>query len=144
MGCLLQTSAFSENPAGTVPARNTQSSRCIRTAKKTTSLSDPCLSRDTSRGTSDSSRDDGRRVERKIPDSPVVDADRCVVFDHIGASSDVTWASCYGIYINNRQLHCLFNRLFRHTSKKASKLSTIGPLWRESTGDHWIFLTKGQ
>ena len=41
------------------------------------------------------------------------------------------------------QLDCLFNGLFRATTRKISKLIT-GSLLRESTSDWWIPLTKGQ
>ena len=44
---------------------------------------------------------------------------------------------------NQRQLDCLFNRLFRLTSNKHETRVT-DRLWRESTGDRWIPLTKGQ
>ena len=44
---------------------------------------------------------------------------------------------------NDRRLDCLFNRLFR--PKKTSKLRVTGLcLWRETTGDRWISLTKGR
>ena len=42
---------------------------------------------------------------------------------------------------NHRRLDCLLNRLFRRWSKKTSKLRHW-PLWRRSTGDHWISLAK--
>ena len=45
---------------------------------------------------------------------------------------------------NHRRLDSLLNCLFRHRSKKTSKLCDTGPLWGESTGDRWIPLTKGQ
>ena len=44
---------------------------------------------------------------------------------------------------NNWQLDCLLQSMFRLT-KKTSDLHVAGPLWRESTGDRWIPLTKGQ
>ena len=43
-----------------------------------------------------------------------------------------------------RKLHCFSNRLFRRTSKKNIKDPRHWPLWRESTDDRWIPLTKGQ
>ena len=42
---------------------------------------------------------------------------------------------------NHWQLYCLY----RHTSKKTSKLHVTGPSWGESTSDQWIALNnKGQ
>ena len=43
-----------------------------------------------------------------------------------------------------RQLDWSFNSLLRLTSKKTQKLLITGALWRKSTGDRWIPLTKGQ
>ena len=53
---------------------------------------------------------------------------------------------------NHRRLDCLLNRLFRHRSKKTSKLRDAGlcegipsvncPLWGESSGDRWFFPHK--
>ena len=42
----------------------------------------------------------------------------------------------------SKQFHlqpgCLFDSLFRVTSKKTSKLHITGSLWEEPTGDWWI------
>ena len=46
-------------------------------------------------------------------------------------------------FSNHRQLHCLFNRLFKLTSRKTSKFCITSPLWVEPTDDRWIPLTKG-
>ena len=46
--------------------------------------------------------------------------------------------------ISNHWHNCFFNSLVRLTAKKSSKLCITGHLWRESTGDQWIFLIKGQ
>ena len=45
---------------------------------------------------------------------------------------------------NYWQPDCLSNSLLRLTSKKTSRIHITGPLWRESTSDQWIPLTKGQ
>ena len=50
---------------------------------------------------------------------------------------------CHGVS-NHKQLNCIFNRLFRITSKKISKLSHIDPLWGETISDWWIPFTKVQ
>ena len=45
--------------------------------------------------------------------------------------------------VSNYQPHdCLLKRLFRHRSKKTSKLRVTGLLWGEFTGDRWIPRTK--
>ena len=59
---------------------------------------------------------------------------------------------------NHLRLDCLPNRLFGRKSKKTSNSASLAfvrgihwwpvarhwPLWGETTGDRWIFLTKGQ
>ena len=45
---------------------------------------------------------------------------------------------------DHRLLKCLFNSLLGASIKGTSKIRITGPLWRESTGDRWIPLTKGQ
>ena len=44
---------------------------------------------------------------------------------------------------NHRRLDCWLNRLFSRTSKNTSKLRVTGFV-RETTGDRWIPLIKGQ
>ena len=44
---------------------------------------------------------------------------------------------------NHRHNDCLFISLFRLTTQETSKNSITGPLWRESSCDPWISLTKG-
>ena len=39
---------------------------------------------------------------------------------------------------NHWQLECLFNSVFRLTTKKKPRLHNIGPLWGDSTSD-WLF-----
>ena len=46
--------------------------------------------------------------------------------------------------LNHQPHDCLLKRLFRHWSKKTSKLRVTGPLCGEFTGDRWIPRTKGQ
>ena len=46
--------------------------------------------------------------------------------------------------LNHQPHHCLFNRLFRHRSKKTSKLGVTGLFCGEFTGDRWIPHTNGQ
>ena len=46
--------------------------------------------------------------------------------------------------IKSLLLDCYSNSLFRVMTKKSSKVRITGPLWRESTSDWWIPLTKGQ
>ena len=46
--------------------------------------------------------------------------------------------------LNHRLCDCLFNSLCGPTSKETSNLCFIGLLWRKSTGDPWVPLTKGR
>ena len=46
--------------------------------------------------------------------------------------------------INHQPHDCLLNHLFRHKSKKTSKLRVTGLCAGEFTGDRWIPRTKGQ
>ena len=50
----------------------------------------------------------------------------------------------YHDFSNQLQLDCLYNNLFRLTSKNTSVLCITSPVWRESTSIWWIPLTKGQ
>ena len=50
---------------------------------------------------------------------------------------------CHGV-LNQQRLDCLFNSLFRVTTKKPWKLHITDPMWGESTNDWWIPLTKGK
>ena len=45
---------------------------------------------------------------------------------------------------NYQQRECCFNSLSRITPRKISQVRITGPLCRESTGNGWIPLTKGQ
>ena len=45
---------------------------------------------------------------------------------------------------NNRQLDCLFNRLFKLTTKTTWNHRISGSLWWESTSYRWIPFTNGQ
>ena len=61
-----------------------------------------------------------------------------VISPHRGTAS-LQWRhnGCDGV--SNHQPHdCLLNRLFRHRSKKISKLRVTVPLWGEFTGDRWF------
>ena len=55
----------------------------------------------------------------------------------------VTSLEIHGVS-NSRQLGRLFSRFFWLTWSESSKICITGPVWRESTGDRWIPLTKGQ
>ena len=48
------------------------------------------------------------------------------------------------IVMSNQEIHCLFNSLFRLTTKETTKLPITGPLRGESSGHRSIPLTKGQ
>ena len=51
------------------------------------------------------------------------------------------WYECHGVS-KHRHIGCLFNDLFRFTSKKTSKLRIADPLWGKFTCGRWIRITK--
>ena len=55
--------------------------------------------------------------------------------------SDISEHQGISIYL---PFDCLFQSLFRLTSKETPKLHITDTLRRESTGDRWIPLTEGQ
>ena len=55
--------------------------------------------------------------------------------------SDVTWALWHLISPDTQEL---VQQIVQANIKETSKVCITGPLWRESTGDWWIPLTKGQ
>ena len=68
--------------------------------------------------------------------------------------SDTHWRAILGFLVtvtskdrhgvtNHLQINCLFNRLFRRTSKKTLTLRIISPFWKDSNGDRWYSLQKG-
>ena len=69
---------------------------------------------------------------RRVDDFAVTCLDLFIKYLIIGASFTLH-EHCLSIIAmpNQWQLHCLFNGLFRHTSKKTSKLCAISPLWGE-------------
>ena len=70
---------------------------------------------------------------------------RFVVFCFVTSSwpvvNTVAWHERCGA-LNHQQLHCLFKRLFRLTTRETPKLRIIVRFMRESTGNLWFHLQK--
>ena len=88
-----------------------------------------------------------RTLKTFIPNSNLT----CVMFNDLYWLGHETWTkesitlmSHESHEVSNHwQLHCLLISLSRQTTKETSRICIIGLLWRESTHDWWIPLTKG-